>query len=295
MEQKTRTSEDVFNRQNKGAAAQTWVYDTLTQYRPTNQANAYTPLQLTPYAHMSQGLEEDQMVGRAVYGKYMHVKVHFSFPKGEHIPAKPYEVWLIHGWLKRSPNWTKKTTPPAELGDWWRFQEWINFQLEDYFNERVDKLRFIPKRSSNFKILRKQKIVPNLTRQTGAVPGTLAAAVGGAAYQTGMVPDVSARCSWNIQRKIHYEKGIRQWNTAADADGNPTGGATPAPGGNPPAQPDNLTGLPDFYYPNADMWVPFAVIYQPHFDNMNLHGQAGQTNDDVLNYRANSIMYYTDS
>lgn len=286
MEQKTRTSEDVFVKQHAADENQTWVYNTLTQFSITKDDSAYTPLQLTPYTHMSQGLEEDSMVGRSVYAKYMHVKVHFSFPKGEDIPQLPYEVWLIHGWVKRSPNWTSKTTPPVELADFWRFQEWTNQQLEDYFNERVDKLRFIPKRSSNFKILRKQKIVPNLTRQTGAVPGTLSTTLG-EAYQTGMVPDVAARCSWNIQRKIHYEKGIRQWNT------DENGGTTPSPGGAAPAPISSA--LPDYFYPNADMWVPFAIIYQPNFANMQGHGQIDQPDDKKVLYRANSILYYTDS
>jgi hypothetical protein len=289
VEQKTRTSEEIFVRQKAMATTQTWVKQTVMNYTPTNDDNAYTPLQLTPYTHMSQGLEEDSMVGRSVYAKYMHIKVHFTFPKGDDIPVLPYECWLVHGWLKRSPNWTGKTTPPVQLGDFYRFEEWTNMQLEDYFNERVDKLRFIPKRSSNFKILRKQKIVPNLTRQTGAVPGSLAT-VSGTVYQTGMVPDVSARCSWNIQRKIHYEKGIRQWNT--DPDGGDTPGPTP---GTPPAQPGALANLPDYFYPNSDMWVPFAIIYQPNFANMTGHGAPDQPDDKKVAYRANSIMYYTDS
>lgn len=285
VEQKTRTSEEIYKEYHEAQTTQTWVRPTMDAYVPSNQTSAYTPLQLTPYNVMSQGLEEDRMVGRSVYAKYMHVKVHFSFPKGEHIPNLPYEVYLVHGWLKRSPNWTAKTTPPVNLGDIFRFDSWVDQQLGDYFNERVDKLRFIPKRSSNFKILRKQKIVPKLTSQTGTVPGTLATTLG-ATYNTGMVPDVSARCSWNIQRKIHYDKGQVQWNTDAG------GGAMPQPGDTP----GNPIGpLPDFFYPNADMWIPFACIVQPNYENMGSVPGTPVADEKVVQYRANSIMYYTDS
>lgn len=254
VESKTRTSEDVYNKMKDSSTPNGGIpLDTLgTQYIPLD--DAYSSIELSPISFMTQGVDEDDMVGRAIFAKHLKTKLQITWPVNSYL--NPAELFLVHGFIKLSPNLTSYTDPPigGEGNTWTHYREWISEHVKDYFNERLDKMRFIPKQNSTLHISGYKKLRPNLQKQY-----SLPIQLDSTDKIVGSVPDTFITFSHKMMRKYHYEKSS-----------------------------NNST--PEMFFINMNQWVPFACIYNPEFDKNPNTG-----NDDLIKVRSNTILYYSDS
>ncbi len=193
-----------------------------------------------------QGLDEHQMIGNSVYAKYLKQKVHIRFPQPQFttggqtkvVPLVPQDYRLIWGWIP-SPLMKTGTTDPAAFDmtlD--KINTHINNRVSDYIDEQKDRMRFIPKRASTIRIIGNRKIRPNLSRMSTAPPQTIDS-VTGADYVVGSIPDVHTSISWNLMRKVQYEKA------------------------------NKLIGAVEGHFANYS-WLPFCVFVNYDFENLPL-------------------------
>lgn len=254
VESKTRTSEDVFAKLDGSSTPNGGIpLDTMgLEYVPLD--DAYTGIQLSPVTYMTQGVEEDDMIGRSIYAKYLKTKLQVTWPANAY--TNHAELFLVHGFIKLSPNATSYTTPSVQDYTWNHFREFTKENIQDYFNERSDKLRFIPKQNSTLHISGYKKLRPNLQRQY-----SMPIQLDSDNKVVGSVPDTFISINHKMMRKLHYEKG-------------------------------NNNTLKEFFFLNMNQWIPFACIYNPDYAN-NPNGAAGD--DDLIQIRSNTILYYSDS
>lgn len=255
VESKTRTSEDVYAKLKDSTTPNGGIpLDTMgIEYIPTD--DAYTGLQLSPITFMTQGTEEDDMIGRAIFAKYLKTKIQITWPASTFF--NPAELFLVHGFIKLSPNATSFTDPPVENYTWDMFREFTRQHLKNYFDEHADKLRFIPKQNSVLKIKGYKKLRPNIQKQF-SLPAQLNP-VDSQDLVIGSIPDTYTTFSHSMMRKVHYEKG-------------------------------NNNTTKELYFINMNQWIPFACLYNPDFENNNNGGD-----DDMIQVRTNTILYYSDS
>lgn len=275
-EQKTRTIEDLVD-----AVPSYPLMDTL-QEQALTATQGYSNIQLPVINYMVQGLGEPEMIGRSIFAKYMTLKIEFRFPQGVANEGQnnvlsatyaPRELYLIHGFIKTSPNLTPTSDVTPDKFEWLKsvgadddaMNLWVSAHVQSYFNERTDKLQFIPKQNSPLKILKYQKIVPDLSKQWDAplrVQSNTSASEPDNYFTAGAIPLVNRTIQWPMMRKYHYEKGTAM-DPATDAD---------------------------FYYPNTNQWIPFCAVYNPMF------AEYGETAvSERVQIRSNQILYYTDS
>lgn len=228
--------------------------------------NTLTMLPVNSFFNMERGLTHSDIVGDNIYSRYLKAKVEFELPRGEHMIKHPCDVYLVHGWVTLPLGLNFHTTP--EQGDLTRAQlnAHIKEQIEQYFNQRADKLQFITKRQSNLKILGYRKLKPRNNNNLGANPtpqifdrmgGTI---VSGA----GAPPLVSMSCSWPTKRKIFYEDG----------------------------KTNLQNGFP-MMYPNF-AWLPFMCVYNPTAAEFFSTAYQG-AQEPKIKVRYNSKHYWTDS
>lgn len=221
--------------------------DTRVDFPNLTDRNVFTTFN-TPHAHinpdsflaMQQGLEETQMIGRAIFAKWLKMKISVRFPQpyfnvGSNamiIPPCPQRYELIWGFVNSS-QWTGTTTPSAPNATLADVHAFINHRIVDYVNEQKDYLRFVPKRASTLQIIGRRKVYPSkkylqITDSHDNV---------GADTLTGVIPDFNTSISWPMMKKVHYEKTSKLDN-----------------------------GLPGFY-PNYSR-LPFAVLVNYDWENL---------------------------
>lgn len=192
--------------------------------------DAFTHFRLLSFNSMTQGLGEMQMVGASVYSRFLKLKCSFLYPNGDNQLDVPTNQYLVHGWIKAPMNLTDLTTPVVYNTNRQDIQNYIAQRVQPYFNDREDKLRFIPKSNTGIKILGYRKIKNN----KNASFSTEGSSVG----------PINMSCTWRINRKIAYEQGY--------------------------PNPAIVTGLgpnDDHRFPN-NSWLPFALIYNPQFASL---------------------------
>lgn len=212
-----------------------------------------------------QGLGEQQCIGQSIFVKYLKRKMTIRFPqpgfvntfnqKKGIIPKIPMRWELIWGFIPAPLNYTGYTTPTAPNCNMAEINGYINKRVKDYFDERKDKLRFIPKRASTLRIVGRRKLQPDLRHMATASNTTQ---YDGTAE--GTVPDVQTSIYWPMMRKVHLEQ------------------ANDLHGGNP--------GL----YPNYS-WLPFCCIFQENWEEV-IPDERAQHSVSVA---YNDAIYYTDS
>ena len=194
-----------------------------------------------------QGVDETRMTGDACFVKYMKMKGRVTWPTSPNITlTQACDLRIIHGFIKNSPDLNGRQSfralnpMPPENFSVLNCIQWVYDELQPYFDNLSDDLKFIPKRESNLKILGHRKLVPAL-RQWTARQQTTDGATGDTAI--GTFPDTKFSCTWPMMRKYHYEAGAE--NTFEnDAAGLAT----------------NIRRL---RYINSAQWIPFAVFYAP--------------------------------
>ncbi len=218
-----------------------------------------------------QGLDEHQMVGNSVYAKYLKQKVHIRFPQPQFetggetkvVPLVPQDYRLIWGWIPSPMNLTGTTTPQANQVTLDQINKHINDRVSDYIDEQKDRMRFIPKRASTIRIIGNKRIRPDLSRMSTAPPQTIDS-VTGADYVIGSIPDVHTSVSWNLMRKVQYEKSSK------------------------------LVGSEDGHFANYS-WLPFCVFVNYDFENLPDTGVPAARQVYCPAIATNSCLWYTDS
>lgn len=224
---------------------------------------------ITSFMNMNQGFDTSDMIGNSIFSKYLKCKLEFQLPYGGNQIRHPCDMWLIHGFITQPIGNTLHTMP--EQGDFTRtnYLEHIQEQLEQYFNQRSDKLDYIPKRTSNVKFLGYRKLKVKKAGNLGPPP--VAQLDSTNIYGAGSHPLINMTVTWPTMRKIHYEKG--------------TAGTTNTP--------------LEFYYPNY-AWLPFVGLYNPtakeFLSTVTYPGSTpGSLDSPKMFVRYNSIHYWTDS
>lgn len=234
---------------------------------------------INSFMNMNQGFDSSDMIGNTVYSRYLKCKIEIQLPYGGNQIRHPCDMFLIHGFVTQPIGNTLHTMPT--VGDFTRanYTEHIQEQLEQYFNQRKDKLEYIPKRTSNVKFLGYRKLKVKKSGNLGPDPSEVVLVnqalatdpIGSTISNYGSHPVINMSCSWPTKRKIHYVKG--------------TAGTT--------AQPL------DFYYPNY-AWIPFVALYNPTANEFLSSvtypgGTPGSNNAPKMYVRYNSIHYFSDS
>lgn len=234
--------------------------------------DAFTLLDLASYYRTSHGFEDHNVLGDALYSKYLKLKAQIRWPAGTNMIVNPVKVYLITGWVTQPAGFTNNTTPTDQGATAVDLREHISDQLKEYFDQRADYLKFAEKQTSNVKIEKWISIKPDNRHAISALPGQIDVETDptkpAVIRTTGAVPIVNRSFTWKTMRKVHLTQGTSL----------PTN--TNAP--NPDIQ--NL-------YPNHNNWLPFALIYNPDFSSMR-----NAKNEDVeMTIYYNDIHYYTDS
>lgn len=138
----------------------------------------HTMLDPLTFLYWSQGLSQAQHISQAVNLKYTNMKIQIRFPQpsvsvtsgsytdSQNIPAQPMNYELVWGWVPAPLQLTGTTTQPANTVDANYIRNYINNRVTDYFNNRKDKLRWIPKRDATIRIMGRRKIRPYLSQST---------------------------------------------------------------------------------------------------------------------------------
>lgn len=254
VETKSRTGEEMAIQLN----------DSLVLPDPTTPQDipvddAVTQMPLDPYNWMSQGLGEDQMIGLSVYSKYIKQKLQFTLPTGANAIDFPCNLYVVHGWIKNPFARTSSTTPSATDATYSQFNHDIFVQLKEFFDEKEDKLRFIPKANNQIKILGYKKLRPNRNQSIAPPTQVFGTSLVPSGYKTaGAFGPINVSLTWRVMRKVHYTPG--------------------------PSHPN----LPYFY--NNESWRPFSVLYNPDFAQW-----ATYPNTGPIKVASNTCHWYSDS
>lgn len=221
--------------------------------------DAFTVFRLDSYMQQQRGLLDYQMIGNSIYVKYLKAKIKIDFPP-TFLLTKPAKLYLLHGWITTPLNLTDVTNPAAHTVTMAQVNAHVNERLRQYFNETQDELLFRPKAWDNgIKVIKKQEIKPDLQEQFSIAANQPS----GPSSMYGAVPSVHKSCTWNVNRKIHYQDS--------------TDGA----------------GLTDHLYPNQG-WLPFMCLYNPDFRHFE-PDRDGQDQGNRIRILMNNQIWYSDS
>lgn len=203
--------------------------------------------------------------GRDIYSKMTATKLRFDFPEDEWSIKDNYTApTVIHGWIKKNMFKTSDTDPiprDVKISD---FNDLINHEMENQFDEANDKLDFRDARPTQYVILGRKSIRPNRNKSIAMPPIVLDV---DADKAVGALPPVFHTCKWNVNRKIGLQETKSWYSEFAD-------------GASPPR-----------FYP-ADCWIPFIVVFNPSFAKQ-IEDATNQNGQILVSY--NSVHYYTDS
>ncbi len=274
-EGKTRTGEEVYLELTTAAQTAVGGRNPAIEPAPMTDGSSFISLPLLSFNYMKQGTEEDCMIGRAVFSRYLKCKIRYIFPSAANLKATAPapSLYQIHGFVKDSPT-NKPTDVPSTVG--WTItqdRDFVKRFLQAYFDERADRMRFIPKRESEVKILGYREIVPTVGRGI-ALPPTAHTSDSAGSEDRGVFKDMNTSVSWPLMRKTHYE----QSNQLIWLD--PSTGESPA--------------STRFHYINHG-WRPFLILYCPQMNPDAGSGMATAVADNLPLVNWNDIHYYTDA
>lgn len=230
-----------------------------TDYLSLQTATPITMINPVPFLCMQQGIGEDQMVGLSVYSKYLKTKIQFKLPGGAYAIQHACDLYLVHGWIKSPLARTNFTTPTAPANTLTDTKTYLLNHVKDFFDEREDKLRFIPRANTNIKILGYKRIKANRNSALGLPVEAYTNTTVSPGYKTvGANPIINESITWKTMRKIHYTPGTEVSPTLAN------------------------------FYPNSD-WLPFCCIYNPTVASFT----AGA--DYTIKVAHNSAHWYSDN
>lgn len=279
-EVKNRTDEEVKEKLNTSLIGY-YAQNPIVPHPWAQLGSKVMPLKIFALDSMKQGVDEDQMTGRSVFAKYLKMKIQLHFPESVNVPQDQPDIYIVHGWIKDSPslngvNTVNGVTNPEQWGlqqDW----DWIRDQLAPYFDEREDKLRYIPKQNSNLLISDYHRVKPKQRDGWGRPRSShiefgdpnADPVVPDVVRSIGTIMDYHRTLKWNMMRKIHYQMGDATTFTGTGS------------------------GRLNNFYINMNQWRPFACLYCPQLQDGFTNPPLTKENLPKVAY--NSILYYTDS
>lgn len=250
--------------------------------------------------YQTHGFDDSQMSGRSVYQRMCAAKFLIKWPQptmntginkyGEEgtalsaningiIPEAPMSYKLYWGFVPVKLGLTGYTSPNATKPSAVDIENHINQRVKDYFNERTDRIAFIPKTSATIKIIGSKTLVP---RRDESLTGRLPTSIDPGYLedlQEGSIPDTLVKITWPINKKIHFEPTSNFSGDNPDASDN-----------------DTVTA----FYKNYD-WMPFSVIVSWNHDKLPANDSDADPDDQHERTRrcpqvlVNDITYYRDS
>lgn len=227
------------------------------------------------YYWWSQGLDQAQHIGQSITVKHLNQKIQVRFPqhgmqtaeaspRNLVVPPMPQKYTLYWGWIPAPRQLTGHTIPTIQTETVASLDAYVNARIKDYFNDRKDRLRFIPKKDSSIRIIGSKTIRPDL-RHTSTAP-LRDRDLAGDKYVHGTIPDWYGNITWKFPgggRKLWLEQAVNMNGSSG-----------------------HMIGM----FPNF-AWLPFCCVV-----NWN-HSELGATNR-ILQCPAvssNDIVYFTDS
>ena len=113
------------------------------------------------WLYRSQGFGHNDMVGDSVFIKYLKMKFEIKLPSDANLLHFPQcQMYMIHGFVRKTISAGTVTTPPLATLTRDQIVNIVSSQLDEYFNDSNEPLRFQPKGSINtaLKILGKKEI-----------------------------------------------------------------------------------------------------------------------------------------
>lgn len=196
--------------------------------------------------------------GRDIFSKLIGMKLKFEFPENDSLIRSNYVAPIVyHGWIKKTLFQTTNPTRDIIIAQ-------VAQVLEKHFNDKASKLEYMDKQPSEFIILGKRKIRPNLNTAIAPKPTYHTNDDGTVDHYRGALPPVFHKMKWYVNRKI----GLKQTNSWL------TGG-----------------GEDESRFVPGDSWLPFCIVYNSDHEKQTLvGGNAGQ-----IKVEFNSVHYYSDS
>lgn len=228
----------------------------------------------TPHKHINpevffcwkQGLDEAEVIGKQAYIKYLKRKIIVRFPQppfesagvDKEVPIYPQNLELVWGFVPMPMNLTGNTNPVKVYENTLdHINAFINQRVVDYFQDRADFLRYIPKKAATLRIIGRRKVKPNMNNFSGMPPQ-----LDSKDDIVGNVPDYQTSLYWPMSRKLHLEK----------------------------ANAFTSSGIQEAYFPNYS-WLPFCILYDRDWDDV--PSDKRQAYAPSVAY--NDAIYYTDS
>jgi hypothetical protein len=254
VETKSKTSEDLVD-QGLIPTAPTQFYQSNTPHKHINPEVFFC---------WKQGLGEAEVIGKSLYTKYLKRKLIVRFPQppfqtsgiDKEIPIYPQHLELIWGFVPMPLNLTGNTTPTVYNNTVDHINAHINQRVVDYFQDRADYLRFVPKKASTIRIIGRRSVKPNLNQLTGMAPQ-----LDSKDDILGTVPDFTTSIYWPMNRKLHLEKANDMTGTGVEG-----------------------------YFPNYT-WLPFCILYDRDWDDLPTDKRVAYAPSVAYN----DAIYYTDS
>lgn len=156
------------------------------------------------------------------------------------IPETPQSYHLYWGFVKTPYGYSDFTTPKRDEASAVQLEQHINLRVEQWFNERTDRISFIPKSDNNLKIIGKKKLSPPWDARNGRMPVSYAHLDGLEDKYEGIIPDTLVKITWPINKKIHFQETNNFSGDGVNADGTP------------------VSGVKTFYQNHH--WLPFCCI-----------------------------------
>jgi hypothetical protein len=255
VETKSRTAEEMAIQ-----VADEAVLADPVNFQDVPNDDAITQMPLDSFNWMTQGLGEDQMIGLNVFSKYIKQKLQFKLPTGANAINFPCNLYLIHGWLRNPYARTSNTSPTAQSATYVQYNTDITQQLKEFFDEREDKLRFIPKTNNQIKILGYKKLKPNRNHSISPPTQVYTQASVPAGFNiAGAESIINVSLTWKVMRKVNYTPGVE------------------------------LTNKLGYFYNNAG-WRPFTVLFNPEFAQWTTYPTTG-----AIQVASNNCHWYSDS
>ena len=175
-----------------------------TAYQYISNQKAYTFFHPTSFLSMNQGMDEMDLNGLTAFIKAVKVKLSILMPYGTNAITQPFNLYIVHGTVQ-APHYTSNTLIPASVVSRSDIRKHIEDKVEDYFNERQDKLRFIPKAGITVNIMGYKKVLNSKNTNWLADIDNVQA-------------PYNKSINFQINRKVKYEKGYpqardRDWET----------------------------------------------------------------------------------
>lgn len=235
-----------------------------------NQVSVHMP---DTFIYRTQGFGKSEMVGNSVFIKYLKAKVEIKLPEDEGLIHFPQcQMYFVHGFVNKSIDANEFTTPSLANLTRVQYREFIADQVDKYFTNANEPMRYQPKGRINsaITILGKREIKWNKSKSILPDPRRIRVTATEDAT-LGSLPTKIVHCKWPMMRKVKYELLPQATNTAVD---------TP------------FTRASNYFvnHQNAEHGFPFWAVYVPGGANIIYSNPVNR-----IQIRDNDVCYFTDS